>query len=265
MKKILFFIFLLFFIGCGEDSISSSERYTPTVDTTWQWQLSGEVNTEYDVELYDIDLFDSSTATIASLKANGKSVICYFSAGSYEEWRADKDAFPSEVLGDELDGWAGERWLDIRSDSVLDIMTERLDLAVEKGCDGVEPDNMDGYTNDTGFTLTASDQLLYNKSLANEARSRGLSVGLKNDVDQIVELEPFFDFAVNEQCHEYDECETLVPFIDAGKPVFNAEYAAKYVDDESERVTLCAKSKSLQFQTLVLPLDLDDSFRHSCP
>lgn len=255
----------MFFIGCGEDSFSSQDRYTPTLDTTWQWQLSGELNTAYDVTLYDIDLFDSSTTTIASLKASGKRVICYFSAGSYEEWRADNDAFPSDVLGNALDGWAGERWLDIRAESVMDVMMKRLDLAVEKGCDGVEPDNMDGYTNNSGFPLTASDQLLYNKSIADEAHRRGLSVGLKNDVDQILELEPFFDFAVNEQCHEFDECEAMSPFIEAGKPVFNAEYATRYVDDASEREKMCNKSKSLHIQTLVLPLDLDDSFRYSCP
>ncbi|MMZ65925.1 hypothetical protein D1872_283710 [compost metagenome] len=69
-------------------------------------------------------------------------------------------------------------------------MRARLDLAVQKGCDGVEPDNMDGYDNNTGFTLSADDQLAYNKFIANEARKRGLSVGLKNDLDQIIELEP---------------------------------------------------------------------------
>jgi len=68
----------------------------------------------------------------------------------------------------------------------------------EKGCDGVEPDNVDGYTNDTGFNLTSNDQIQYNKFLANEAHQRGLSIGLKNNLDQIEVLEPFFDFAVNE-------------------------------------------------------------------
>jgi hypothetical protein len=124
---------------------------------------------------------------------------------------------------------------------------------------------MDGYTNESGFDLTADDQLTFNKFIANEARKRGLSVGLKNDLDQIEELEPYFDFAVNEQCHEYDECDKMKPFIDANKPVLNAEYAIKYVDNNnSERDDMCNNAINLQFKTIVFPLGLDNSFRYSC-
>lgn len=45
-------------------------------------------------------------------------------------------------------------------------MRRRLDKAVSRGCDGVEPDNVDGYTNHNGLGLTAADQLTYNKWLA---------------------------------------------------------------------------------------------------
>ena len=119
-----------------------------------------------------------------------------------------------------MDGWADEQWLDISNEDLVPIMRARLDLAVQKGCDGVEPDNMDGYTNNTGFSLSADDQLAYNKFIANEARKRGLSVGLKNDLDQIIELEPYYDFSVNEQCHEYNECDKMQPFIDATQPLW---------------------------------------------
>ncbi|MCB1936649.1 MAG: endo alpha-1,4 polygalactosaminidase, partial [Nitrosomonas sp.] len=141
---------------------------------------------------------------------------------------------------------------------------ERLNLAMQKGCDGVEPDNMDGYLNDSGFDLTARDQLAFNKFIVNEAHKRGLSVGLKNDLDQIPELVDFYDFSVNEQCHEFDECNTLEPFVQAGKPVLNAEYLQQYSDDANERETLCTTANNAQFSTLILPLDLDDSFRLSC-
>jgi hypothetical protein len=49
-------------------------------------------------------------------------VICYFSAGSYEDWRTDANQLDSGDLGYTLDGWPDERWLDIRSDSILVIM-----------------------------------------------------------------------------------------------------------------------------------------------
>lgn len=244
--------------------VTNTDVYQPPVFVTWQWQLLGTVNTSYDVEIYDIDLFDSSEALIQQLQATGKKVICYFSGGSYEEWREDAGQFPEATLGNALDGWPGERWLDIRSEAVSTIMLARMDLASQKGCDGVEPDNMDGYTNGSGFSLSATDQLAYNRSIANAAHTRGLSVGLKNDLEQVSALVSYFDFAVNEQCFEYSECDLLTPFIDAGKPVLNAEYRQDYVDDTNTRQALCADAVNNQFSTLILPIDLDDTLRFIC-
>lgn len=238
--------------------------YRPDAGISWQWQLSETVNTSYDVDLYDIDLFDSSPELIKSLQSQGRKVICYFSAGSYEQWREDAKDFQSSELGKPLDGWDEERWLDIRSANVSAIMARRMDLAAEKGCDGVEPDNVDGYTNESGFKLSAADQLSFNRQLASAAHERGLAVGLKNDLDQVPELVAHFDFAVNEQCFEYSECEVLSPFSKAGKPVLNTEYQAQYVDDAAARKAMCQQASSLGLSSLVLPLDLDDSFRLSC-
>jgi hypothetical protein len=140
-------------------------------------------------------------------------------------------------------------------------VTDRLELAQKRNCDGVEPDNVDGFANDTGFDLVASDQLAFNRFLAAEAHERNLAVGLKNDLDQVADLVDDFDFAINEQCHQYDECEKLAPFIDAGKPVFNAEYDDTLRQDPRP---MCEESRRLGLQTLVLPLELDDSFRISC-
>lgn len=280
--SIIFLLSLTFLVGCGSGSssnqdanvrvfdatvepISGGSWYKPDTNTSWQWQLQGNINTAYNVEIYDIDLFDSDASLIESLKNDGKKVICYFSAGSYENWRSDKNNFPPSALGNTMDGWEDEKWLDISNEALVPIMRARLDLAVQKGCDGVEPDNVDGYTNNTGFALSATDQLAYNKFIANEARKRGLSIGLKNDLDQIIELEPYYDFSVNEQCHVYNECDKLQPFIDANKPVLNAEYEQEYVDNSNgERDSMCAETIALNFKTLVLPLDLDDSFRYSC-
>jgi len=279
MKTAILTLTLFFLVGCGNSSsqnttinlfdstvkpVTTGSWYKPDVDTSWQWQLQGNLNTSYNVELYDIDLFDSNRTLIQSLKDDGKKVICYFSAGSWESWRSDADDFPSSVKGAKMDGW-DELWLDISNEALAPIMRARLDLAVQKGCDGVEPDNMDGYTNHTSFSLSADNQLAYNKFIANEARKRGLSVGLKNDVDQIIELEPYYDFSLNEQCHEFNECGQMISFIEANKPVLNAEYKQAYVDNNSsERDTMCIESNDLSFQTLVLPLVLDDGFRYSC-
>lgn len=238
--------------------------WVPDVSDTWQWQLTGTINTSYNVTVYDIDLFDVPDSTLLTLKAQGRKIVCYFSAGSAENWRADYANFTSADQGNKLDGWAGERWVDTRSTNVRNIMKARLDLAKTRGCDGVEPDNVDGYTNKPGFPLTASTQLDYNQFLATEAHARGLRVALKNDVDQLSALAPYFDFAVNEQCSQYKECGGYSVFTGAGKPVFNAEYKSKWKKDATARAALCASSKAQNIRTLVLPLSLNDKFRYSC-
>ena len=207
--------------------------------------------------MYDIDLFDTGQSIIDKLHNDGRIVICYFSAGSYEDWRPDKSKFPASVLGSPLDGWAGERWLDIRRLDLLGpIMKARLDLAVSKKCDGVEPDNVDGYSNQNGVGLTANDQLVYNKWLAAEAHARGLSIGLKNDLNQIPQLVSHFDWAINEQCWQYNECALLTPFVNAGKAVFGVEYSGT-------PSKFCPKLNALKFSWLKKNLQLD-AYRIDC-
>jgi len=243
--------------------VSKPTRWMPSVTDTWQLQLQGTLNTAYNVAVYDIDLFDTPQSTITALKAQGRRVVCYFSAGSSENWRPDFAQFQASDMGNALSGWAGERWLDTRSSNVRSIMTARMDLAVSKGCDGIDPDNVDGYTNTPGIPLTAATQLDYNDFLAAEAHARGLAVGLKNDVDQLSDLATSFDFAVNEQCFQYNECDRYSVFTTQGKPVFNVEYATKW-KDPTRRPALCAKAAALNIRTLVLPLALNDKYRYSC-
>ena len=257
-------------IGCNTQKNSTeltsthAVNYQPTVLTTWQWQLQGDLNTEYNAANFDIDLFDTSQSEITQLQQQGKKVICYFSAGSYENWREDATDFDQSNLGATLDGWVGEKWLDIRSTSVRNIMEQRIQLASDKGCDAVEPDNIDGYTNNTSFNLSADDQLSFNIFLADNAHRHNMAIALKIDVSQVSQLVRYFDFAVNEQCYEFDECHLLKPFTAAGKAVLHVEYAQKYVDEPHTRQTLCNDTLALKFSTLVLPLALDDRFRYSC-
>ena len=143
-------------------------------------------------------------------------------------------------------------------------MRGRLDLAVTKGCDGVDPDNMDGFTNATGFPLTQIDQVSYDRWMANSAHNRGLSVGLKNTGDLASQLVAYFDFELNEQCWEYDECDQLVPFISAGKPVFNIEYPGSLAAANTAKPDVCTQANDADMRTLLLPLDLDGSWRVSC-
>jgi len=243
--------------GTPTPVVSSGSRWQPTPGLKWQIQYTGTIDTSLNVDVYNLDVFDTSATTISALRSKGKHVICYFSAGSYENWRPDTAAFPASVLGRNLDGWAGERWLDVRQlDILMPIMRARMEQAVQKGCDAVDPDNVDGYSNNTGFALSYNDQLAYNIALAEAAHSLGLAVSLKNDLDQIKDLVSHFDFAVNEECFQYGECNMLKPFTDAGKAVFGIEYTLS-------NSSFCPQANSMNFDFLKKNLSLD-AWRESC-
>jgi len=218
--------------------------------------LQGTVSTNTNVQVFDIDGFDNTAATVAALHANGTKVICYIDFGTSENYRPDFSSFPASVEG-ATNGWPGERWLDIRQLSVLEpIMTARMQMCVQKGFDALEPDNIDGYTNSTGFPLTATDQLTYNTWIANTAHSLGLSVGLKNDNDQTAQLEPSFDWALDEQCNQYSECGTEQPFIQANKAVFNAEYQGD--------TSFCTADQTAHINGALFNLNLDGTSYQPC-
>ena len=236
---------------------STPGHWTPPLKASWHIQYTGEIDISLAVDIYNLDLFDASPESIAALHARGVKVMCYFNAGAYEDWRPDAEKFPASVLGSGLEGWPGERWLDIRNLQVLaPIMLERIAFAAQKGCDGVDPDNVDGYANNSGFALAPEDQLAYNIFLANAAHQNGLGIGLKNDLEQIPSLVIFFDWALSEECFYYKECRRLEPFVEAGKPVFVIEY--NLTPEE-----FCFQSIDLNFNAMQKKIELD-AFRFPC-
>lgn len=217
--------------------------------TTWIWDLeNSSIPTTLSAQVYVVDLFGTSSAKIQEYKNAGKKVVCYFSAGSYENWRSDASQFPSDtycspgedcnesihIMGDWCEsGGSCEWWLDHRKQAVRTVMEARLQLARDKGCDAVEPDNVDAYAHDDEISctdqscwgITAADQLAYNRWLADTAHAKCLGIALKNDIDQVAQLASSFDFAINEECQRYDECEVYKTwFVNQNKAVFNAEY-----------------------------------------
>ncbi len=170
---------------------------------TWYWQLQGRVDNSAAASIYDLDGFETSAAEVARLHGLGRHVVCYIDVGTWENFRPDKGEFPKSVLG-RPNGWPGERWLDVRRLSVLEpIMTARLRMCARKGFDAVEPDNMDGFENDTGFHITGRQQLRYDEWVAAEVHSLGMAVLEKNDPEQARALEPYFDGVLDEQCNQY--------------------------------------------------------------
>ncbi|MFD5421247.1 endo alpha-1,4 polygalactosaminidase [Streptomyces sp. NPDC127069] len=231
-------------------------RWQPQPGLAWQWQLDGRSDPSVDVPVYDIDGFENSKADVDRLHRDGRKVICYVNVGAWEDFRPDKDAFPTGLFG-KPNGWKGERWLDIRrTDQLRPLMERRFDMCRDKGFDAVEPDLVEGYGNDTGFPLTAEHQLAYNRMIAEIAHARGLSVGLKNDLPQIPQLEGAFDFAVNEECAQFGECAALSPFIKAGKAVFHVEY-------KGTPSNFCPEARKLNLSSMLKNPELD-TWRKPC-
>jgi hypothetical protein len=203
----------------------AAASWIPGPTDTWQYQLSGVIDTQVDAAIFDVDAFDVPRSVVAELHALGRHAVCYIDAGSWESYRPDAGRFPESVLGRAVPGWPDERWLDIRRLGVLrPILRDRLDRCARKGFDGVEYDWIDGFALHTGFPLTRTDQLRFDRWLARAAHRRGLAVGLKNGLGLIRDLVDRYDFAVNEQCFGYHECGRYGPFLDAGKLVVNVEY-----------------------------------------
>ncbi len=200
-------------------------RSVPDVGSSFHIQYSGNVDLNLPVDAYNLDWESTTAEQVAQLTQRGVYTICYFNAGAYEDWRPDEAEFPAALVGKDLDGWPGERWLDVRAvDELLPIMAARMDICRQKGFQAVDPDNTDGWTQDTGFDISPQDQVEYQRALTREAHTRGLSIGLKNNPDQLDQLAGDVDFAVNEECVRYRECDKYTDFLAAGKAVFNIEY-----------------------------------------
>jgi hypothetical protein len=261
--------------------------WQPAPGTSWQWQIVGRVDERFDVQMYDVDLQDAvptrrtervrgfgtvtwpkglNSGLIDRLHERGITVICYLDTGAWESYRPDADLFPRAVLGARSyasngDPWVGERWLDIRRRSwhrFAPILWARFDLAVAIGCDGVEPDQNNPWGNRPGFPISRDDQRRWYLEVAQQAHARGLSVGMKNGIETIdTSTVAAFDWALNEECFQYDECRRMQPFIDAGKAVFQVEY-------QGSPHRFCPKALDRSFSTLKKKLKLD-AWRVACP
>ncbi|EME49291.1 glycoside hydrolase family 114 protein [Dothistroma septosporum NZE10] len=240
-----------------------ADYWKPEAGLRWQIVLSGDLIGPYpaSIKAIDGDLYSNNESTWSDLKASGIKTICYFSAGSYEDWRPDAHEFNNQTdLGSPIKGWNGEWWLNTKSDNVRRIMGERMDLARQKGCDAVDPDNVDAYDNENGLGLTEDDAVDYVRFLAAEAHKRNLAVGLKNAgsiVDRVLDV---VDFQVNEQCEEFDECDQFRPFIDANKPVFGIEYTKKDDSTPSRKDVekICTTAAAEGFSTVIKHMSLND-------
>lgn len=238
----------------GGDGATSGDWWKPTAGLTWQWQLSESVDTPRDVDVYDID-WEADEADVAKLHAAGIKVICYVSVGSWEDFRPDADDFPKDVIGNDYDGWPGEKYVDIRSSALRAVMSARFDVCQQKGFDAIEPDNQDVFEleGDSGFPLTEADGIAYAKWLADEAHARGMGIGQKNAASITSAIVADYDWALTESCFsDGDWCGDVEDYVDANKPVFMCEY------EESSFNDACSAWQSKNYSPILKSLDLDE-------
>ena len=243
--------------------------------------------------VFDIDIYQDgkcytpnnygvlNSAAVKALHAQGDKVIGYIDAGTAETWRPDYPQYSSFnascggcLLGKPVGGFRDEFWLNINTNVsgvnpntgqtetaqqfIIDELSARLDKAKSLGVDAIEFDNVDAYQNKTGLSISAATQEQFDATIANLAHSKGLTVGLKNDLGQANDLQPYFDFAINEQCWQYNECNYPPPGLQAwpgthGKAVFNVEYklaASKFCPQ--------ANSASYNFNSILKNVNLYD-------
>jgi endo-alpha-1,4-polygalactosaminidase (GH114 family) len=224
--------------------------------------------------VFDIDLYvdpnvagnndTKNTGAVDAIHANGGYAICYVSAGDAERWRPDWHRYKrfDKKIGGKLLGnpfskvFPNEFWVNINNahgqrDFVLGRIDARTKKCAKVGFDGIEYDVVDAYAQGehvTGWDISFHTQLRFDRALAHIAHDHGLAVGLKNDLGQLEKLEPRFDFAINEQCFQYNECTNNPPpgygsFTDAGKPVFQVEYVIPLSD-------FCDDARDLGFNSI---------------
>jgi hypothetical protein len=245
----------LLFVGTAQ---AQPGTWRPTT-APWQWQLQGRVDTSVDASVYDVDGFETPASTVRRLHRQGRRAICYLDVGSWESYRPDAKRFPRAVIGRRYEGFPDERWLDIgRYPRFARILERRFALCARKGFDAVEPDNLAGFENRTGFPLTAAQQLRFNRWVARRVHALGMAVALKNDGTQVRQLVGAFDFAIVEQCFQYRECGLYRPFIEHGKAVYEAEY-------ELAPDRYCDRARALGFSAIGKSYDLFARPWRPCP
>ena len=223
----------------------------------WYWQLQGNIDTSYDVDVYDIDI-DTPQPVINRLKARGIRLICYFSVGTVEQFRSDANRFPHQAIGETYPGYADERWLDLKNYSLFaSIMQARLDRCAAKGFDGVEGDNVDAFLQQipddngvvntgTSFKITRQHSIDYILWLASESHKRGLAFGLKNSEAVAIDVVDDVDWLITESCYVYRWCAEAQVFTRHNKPVFMTEYT-EYLSDFT---SACAEARMFGYSAI---------------
>jgi hypothetical protein len=226
---------------------TGSASWTPARGARWQWILDGnaEACRNVNVAVCDIDWRSGEDETrpvsdpvnvaavqarrrlIRDLQGRGTKVVCYIEAGDWNRERRDYRALPTSALGNTIDGWLSERWVNVSSShrpQVLQVMQARVNECAADGFDAMEFDMVEAIDDRSrGFALTDAEQITFNRALAAMAHRAGKAAVHKGIPRLAPHLVNDFDFALVEECNLQD-CTPLNAYTRAGKAVLVAEY-----------------------------------------
>jgi hypothetical protein len=193
--------------SCGTSTSSAPGRVQlPPLHADFDYQIGGAYPPPAGVRIVSRDRTASP--------APGLYNICYVNAFQAQpderaSWPADlllRDAHGKVVVDED---W-GEALLDIGTAAKRERVAARVDRWIDdcaaKGFDAIEPDNYDSYTR-SQHLLTANDATAFITLLSRHAHARQLAIAQKNTVELAgLRERTGLDFAVAEECAEYDEC-----------------------------------------------------------
>lgn len=251
---ILSYLLILFIIccSCKKNKVSkkSYSYYTPQIGDSFEWRLDSiglnEVS-QYNCKIVDIDAFSATKELVHAFHSKGIKVIAYVSVGTFEIYRSDSNLLPKEVVGNIYPAWPDERFLDLKQlEKLKPFITSRFDMIKSKGFDGIEPDNIDIYGEETDFNLTLDDTRIFCEWIIEEAHKRGLCIGQKNTEELVPLLNKKFDWALTENVFHQNIQNDYSSYISLGKPVFSAEYTDE-MDVTHFNTFVCNKAKQLKY------------------
>ncbi|MFJ9817589.1 endo alpha-1,4 polygalactosaminidase [Streptomyces sp. NPDC101151] len=180
----------------------------------FDYQIGGAYPPPSGVRIVSRDRSDSPAAGLYN--------ICYVNA--FQAQPQERSSWPDDLLLRDARGRVviDEDWneplLDLRTPAKRERVAERvntwIDGCAEKGFDAVEPDNYDSYTR-SRHLLTAADATAFMRLLSRHAHARHLAIGQKNTAELAGQRRRAgLDFAVAEECGQYDECEVYAKAFD---------------------------------------------------
>jgi hypothetical protein len=177
----------------------------PPTHAKFDYQIGGAYTPPAGVQVVTRDRTASPAAGLYN--------ICYVNAfqvqpGEQSQWDSDlllRDAAGNLVIDED---W-GEPLLDIRGAKAARVAAKVngwIDGCATKGYQAIEPDNYDSYERSKSL-ITTTQARTYLKLLADHAHTKSLAIAQKNTVDLAgYRTSVGLDFAVAEECGQYDEC-----------------------------------------------------------